>query len=71
MPAQGAAGERKYKDATRTRTKKGRPVCLVGVGSLGACCPFTFLYLYDFTTHSIALTSRPSFTYSFLCYTLP
>lgn len=32
MPAQGAAGDRKYKDATRTRIRKGGPAGLAGVG---------------------------------------
>lgn len=63
MPALGAAGDRRYKAATRSTRREGGHAGLAREGPPDACCPFTMPHIYEFTMHSVAFTPRPSFTY--------
>lgn len=66
MPAQGAAGDRRYKAAARARTREGAPADLPREGLPEAFCSFTMPHIYDFIIHSVTFTPGPSFTYPFL-----
>ena len=56
MPAKGAAGDRRYKTAARTRTRGRGHAGLTREGPPEACCPFTMPHFYDLTVHSVAFT---------------